>query len=132
MVRSDVVGQRSVQSEVVREASLGGQAGGEPGAGAGRAGVDPRMTQLGAAVRGLRAELDAYPAKLPDRAAAQDELDTLSSLAASGVAELNELRRSLLVTVAALGSVSALSGALAKVRGAVELLGEPGRVRQGS
>jgi hypothetical protein len=88
-------------------------------------GIDPRVSGLVVAVHRLRAELDAYPAQLRDRHAAEDELDALDAKAAEGAPVAAELRTSLLQIVAAVGSVSALSGPVADLRKAVELFGEP-------
>jgi len=79
----------------------------------------------------LRAELDAYPAQLLDRHAAECELDLLDAQVAGGAAPTAvALRHSLLQIVAAVGSVSALSEALADLRKAVELFGEPSPFRR--
>ncbi|ARX87395.1 MULTISPECIES: DUF5955 family protein [Streptomyces] len=86
---------------------------------------DPRVTELRAAVSRLRRELAAYPGEFPDRAIAEDELAALAAMAATGAPEARRLRRSLLLVASSIGSVSALTGALAGVRGAVELFGEP-------
>ncbi|MGW7520155.1 DUF5955 family protein [Streptomyces sp. NPDC054796] len=89
--------------------------------------VDPRVSELGRAVTRLRRELDSYPADLRDREAAEDALDALGAMAGAGVPEVTRLRQSLLLVAAAVGSVSALAAALADVRNAVELFGEPPR-----
>lgn len=73
----------------------------------------------------LRAELDAYPAQLHDRHAAEDELAALAAGVAEGVPTVESLRNSLLHIVAAIGSVSALAEALSALRNAIELFGEP-------
>jgi hypothetical protein len=86
---------------------------------------DPRVTGLRTAVAGLRRELAGHPAELPDRDIAEDELAALHAMAADGVPEIPRLRRSLLLIAGAVGSVSALASALAEVRRAVELFGEP-------
>jgi hypothetical protein len=93
-------------------------------------GEDPRLAGLSKAVARLRSELDAHPAQLRDRHAAEDELDVLDAQVAAGVPTTEALRHSLLQVVAAVGSVSALSEALAALRGAIELFGEPGSVRR--
>ncbi|WP_240555465.1 DUF5955 family protein [Streptomyces albus] len=85
--------------------------------------TDPRVVELGNAVRWTRRELDAYPADLRDRREAERVLDALAATARSGVPAPEELRDSLLVLAAAVGSVSALSRPLAAVRAAVELFG---------
>jgi hypothetical protein len=108
-VRSDTVGQRTVHGE--------------------DSGVDPRVVGLSAAVAGLRAELDDYPAQLRDRHTAEDELDALDVQIGEGAPATEGLRHSLLLIVAAVGSVSALSEAIAALRNAVELFGEPSGVR---
>ena len=79
----------------------------------------------------LRRELDAYPVDLLDRSTAEDALDALAEMAGAGVPEVTLLRRALLLVAAALGSVSALGAALADVRNAVELFGDPSSVRRG-
>lgn len=89
------------------------------------AGEDPRVAELGKAVARLRAELDRYPALLRDRRTAEEELDTLAALVGGGAPPAARLRHSLLLIAAAVGSVSALSDALAELRRAVELFGEP-------
>ncbi|MER7348321.1 DUF5955 family protein [Streptomyces aurantiacus] len=87
---------------------------------------DPRVTELRAAVSRLRRQLAAYPGEFPDRAIAEDELAALAAMAATGEPEPRRLRRSLLLVASSIGSVSALAGALAGVRGAVEMFGESG------
>ncbi|MFD9910402.1 DUF5955 family protein [Streptomyces sp. NPDC059063] len=84
---------------------------------------DPRVRELRAAVSRLRRELAAYPGEFPDRAIAEDELAALAAMAAAGDPEARRLRRSLLLVAGSIGSVSALAGALAGVRGAVEGFG---------
>lgn len=109
-MRSDAVGQRAIRVA--------------------DAGPDPRVAGLSAAVARLRAELDAYPARLHDRRAAEEELDALDTHIAEGVPAAEGLRHSLLLIVAAVGSVSALAEALAHLRNAVELFGEPSGFRR--
>nr|WP_157166272.1 DUF5955 family protein [Streptomyces typhae] len=86
---------------------------------------DPRVAELRAAVSRLRRQLAAHPGEFPDRAIAEDELAALAAMAAQGDPEPRRLRRSLLLVAGAIGSVSSLTVALAGVRGAVELFGEP-------
>lgn len=105
MARSDAVEQRAI-----------------PVAGGGD---DPRVAGLSTAVARLRAELDAYPARLYDRHAAEDALSALAARAAEGAPTAEELRNSLLHIVAAIGSVSALAEPLSALRNAIELFGEP-------
>ncbi|MFC4496292.1 DUF5955 family protein [Streptomyces ovatisporus] len=105
MVRSDAVGQRSA---TVTDS-----------------GEDPRVAGLSKAVSRLRSELDAYPVQLRDRHAAEDALDAVDALVAAGAPTADALRQSLLLIVAAVGSVSALSEAMTSLRQAVELFGEP-------
>ncbi|SCK42436.1 DUF5955 family protein [Streptomyces sp. WMMB 322] len=88
-------------------------------------GDDPRVAGLSAAIARLRAELDAYPARLYDRHAAEDELTALAARVAEGAPTADELRNSLLQILAAIGSVSALADALTALRNAMELFGEP-------
>ncbi|MBB5109290.1 hypothetical protein FHS40_008418 [Streptomyces spectabilis] len=86
---------------------------------------DPRVTELRAAVSRLRRELASYPGEFPDRGIAEDELAALAAMAAAGAPDLRRLRRSLLLVAGSIGSVSALTGALGGVRGAVDLFSEP-------
>ncbi|UNT01297.1 DUF5955 family protein [Streptomyces tubbatahanensis] len=86
-------------------------------------GVDPRVEALRSAVHRMRRELDAYPAELRDRREAERELDVLAASVHSGAPATEELRHSLLLLAAAVGSVSALALPLAAVREAVELFG---------
>ncbi|MFI6943777.1 DUF5955 family protein [Streptomyces sp. NPDC050418] len=90
-------------------------------------GDDPRVSALRTAVARLRRELAAHPAEFPDRGIAEEELAALHAMALDGAPEAARLRRSLLLIAAAIGSVSALAVAVASVRDAVELFGEPGR-----
>ncbi|WP_309237893.1 DUF5955 family protein [Streptomyces albidus (ex Kaewkla and Franco 2022)] len=93
-------------------------------------GVDPRVSGLSVAVNRLRAELDAYPAQLRDRYAAEEELDVLEEQVADGAPVPTELRQSLLLLVAAVGSVSALSEPMTELRKAIELFGDPSEFRR--
>ncbi|MFE9413708.1 DUF5955 family protein [Streptomyces sp. NPDC006704] len=91
-------------------------------------GEDPRVSALRAAVSRLRRQLAGHPVEFPDRAVAEDELAALEAMAVGGVPEVPRLRRSLLLIAGSIGSVSALAGAVAEVREAVELFGgTPGR-----
>lgn len=86
---------------------------------------------LVSAVTRLEAELAAYRPDLPDRAVAEEELAALvrqarAARGPAGPADTERLRRSLLLVVAALGSVSALAEPLGAVREAVEALAPPG------
>lgn len=83
--------------------------------------------RLASAVARLAAELAAYRTDLPDREVAEDELNALdrqalAAMEAPALVDTERLRRSLLLVVAALGSVSALAEPLAAVREAVEVL----------
>ncbi|TSB21589.1 DUF5955 family protein [Streptomyces sp. NBC_01525] len=89
------------------------------------AGVDPRRYELRTAVARLRRELALLPYELPDRAVADDELAALDAMVREGLPEVPRLRRSLLLIAGAVGSVSALSPALADVREGVERFGGP-------
>lgn len=109
-MRSDAVGQRAVPVA--------------------DSGEDPRVAGLSAAVARLRAELDAHPAELRDRSAAEDELAALDAQVADGGPTAEGLRHSLLQVVAAIGSVSALGEALSGLRNAIELFGEPSGFRR--
>jgi hypothetical protein len=93
---------------------------------------DPRVAGLSAAVARLRAELAAHPAQLRDRRTAEDELDAIDVQLAEGASAPEGLRHSLLLIVAAVGSVSALAEALSGLRNAIELFGEPSDVRGSS
>lgn len=75
---------------------------------------------LRAAADRLRRELAAYPANLPDRATAEEELARLGAMALHEVPEAARLQGSLLLVAATLGSVSALSSGLADLRAAVD------------
>lgn len=86
---------------------------------------DPRVEALGTAVVRLRVELDAHPAELRDRRAAEDQLDALGAMVRSGTPDVPALRQALLLASAALGSVSALADPLAGLRDAIELFGGP-------
>ncbi|MFE6619167.1 DUF5955 family protein [Streptomyces sp. NPDC008086] len=88
---------------------------------------DLRVVQLRAAVSRLRRELAAHPVEFPDRGIAEDELAALAAMALGGAPETSRLRRSLLLIAGAIGSVSALSPGLTRVRDAVESFGEPRR-----
>jgi hypothetical protein len=87
-------------------------------------GEDPRVTELRVAVSRLRRQLAAYPAELPDRPIAEEELAALAAMTVGGVPETARLHRSLLLLAGAIGSVSALAQGLTRVRAAVELFGE--------
>nr|WP_223291148.1 DUF5955 family protein [Streptomyces avicenniae] len=87
------------------------------------AGTDPRIAGLQSAVRRLCADLDRYPAPLADREIAERELGALDALAAAGTLEPGALRESLLLIVAAVGSVSALARGVAALREALEMFG---------
>lgn len=93
---------------------------------------DPRVTELRTAVSRLRRELAALRTDFPDRATAEEELAALAAMTCEGVPEIPRLRGSLLVLAGAIGSMSALSGALRAVRAAVDLFGAPARRGQGS
>lgn len=93
-------------------------------------GDDPRVAGLGKAVARLRAELDGHPAQLRDRDAAVEGLDALDVQLAEGAPTVGVLRQALLLIVAAVGSVSALSDALTDLRKAIELFGEPAEFRR--
>jgi hypothetical protein len=88
---------------------------------------DPRVAELLESVERLRHALAAHPARLSDRGTAEEELAALGALARGGAPEVPDLRRSLLLVAGALGSVSALSDALADLRSAIELFGRPVR-----
>ncbi|CAG7653626.1 DUF5955 family protein [Actinacidiphila bryophytorum] len=92
--------------------------------GADRSGSDVRTVNGGgadlpAAVARLERDLAAYRPALPDRAVAEVELAALARQAAGAPAP-DQLRHSLLLVAAALGSVSALTAPLAALREAVE------------
>lgn len=90
-------------------------------------GEDPRVGELRRAVTQLRRQLATHPAELSDRAVAEEELAALAAMAEAGVPHVPRLRRSLLLVLGAVGSVSALQPSLDAVRSAVELFGAPPR-----
>jgi hypothetical protein len=95
-------------------------------------GEDPRVAGLTAAVARLRSELAAHPADLPDRGAAEEELDSLDAQVAENDGPTVEtLRASLLQVQACIGSVSALAEPMLSLRKAIELFGEPTGLRGG-
>ncbi|MFR9722083.1 DUF5955 family protein [Streptomyces sp. MS19] len=104
------------EAETARTALTGAQRGSA-------AGTDPRIAGLQSAVRRLRTDLDRYPAPLADREIAERALDALDVLAVAGPCEPGELRESLLMIVAAVGSVSALARGVAALREALEMFG---------
>ncbi|GLW18028.1 hypothetical protein Stsp01_47710 [Streptomyces sp. NBRC 13847] len=85
---------------------------------------DPRVHELRGAVARLRRQLAVLPGDLMDRAAADDELAALDAMVSHGLPEVPRLRRSLLLIAGAVGSVSALSLALAEVREGIDRFGE--------
>ncbi|MFJ3952043.1 DUF5955 family protein [Streptomyces sp. Je 1-4] len=87
-------------------------------------GDDPRVKELRGAVARLRRQLAVLPGELPDRVAADDELAALDAMVSHGMPEVPRLRRSLLLIAGAVGSVSALSPALAEVREGIDRFGE--------
>lgn len=89
---------------------------------------EPKVAELRAAVSRLRRELAAHPAEFKDRAIAEDELAALAAMA-EGTPEVPRMRRSLLLIVGSIGSVSALTPALMDVRAAVDLFGSLPRPR---
>ncbi|NUS13008.1 MAG: hypothetical protein HOY69_16685 [Streptomyces sp.] len=86
---------------------------------------------LRAAVARLERELAGHRAFLPDRAVAEEELAELDRQA-SGTPAPEQLRQSLLLVAAALGSVSRLAAPVAALREAVEqeLVRQPARSAQ--
>ncbi|MFD5733220.1 DUF5955 family protein [Streptomyces sioyaensis] len=90
---------------------------------------DPRVHELRGAVARLRRQLAVLPGELLDRAAADDELAALDAMVSHGLPEVPRLRRSLLLIAGAVGSVSALSPALAEVREGIDRFGELPRPR---
>jgi len=88
---------------------------------------DPRVMGLRVAVSRLRRELAVHPVEFRDRAIAEDELAALAAMAADGAPENSRMRRSLLLIVGSIGSVSALGPALMEVRIAVDVLAEAPR-----
>ncbi len=87
---------------------------------------DPRLTGLRYAVARLRRELAAYPSEFRDRGIAEEELAAMAAMVAGGDPEIGRMRRSLLLIVGSIGSVSALAPTLMDVRKAVDLFGELG------
>ncbi|MFI5520594.1 DUF5955 family protein [Streptomyces platensis] len=90
---------------------------------------DPRVKELRGAVARMRRQLAVLPGELPDRVAADDELAALDAMVSHGMPEVPRLRRSLLLIAGAVGSVSALSPALAEVREGIDRFGELPRAR---
>jgi len=86
---------------------------------------DPRVIELHRAVTRLRRELAGYRADLADRGTAEEELAAVDAMIRAGGPDIARLRHSLLLIAGAIGSVSALAGALGAVRNAVELFGRP-------
>jgi hypothetical protein len=86
---------------------------------------DPRISALSAAVDRLRQELGGYRAALADREVAERQLARLRAMGATGEPDGAALRHALLLVAAAVGSVSALAPALARLREAVEAFGTP-------
>ncbi|WP_443078824.1 DUF5955 family protein [Streptomyces sp. NBC_01497] len=84
---------------------------------------DPRVAGLRAAVSRLRRELSAYPGEFRDRGVAEEELAALAAMVEGGTPEIARMRRSLLLIVGSIGSVSALGPALMAVRTGVEVFG---------
>ncbi|MGW0731661.1 DUF5955 family protein [Streptomyces sp. NPDC002851] len=85
-----------------------------------------RVGELRAAVARLRRELAGHPAEFPDRVIAEEELAALAALAAAPAGhgpDVPRLRRSLLLIVGALGSMSALAPALGELRRAADAFG---------
>jgi hypothetical protein len=80
---------------------------------------------LRVAVERLRGELGGYEASLADRHVAERQLAALTALSAAGEPDGVALRDALLLVAAAVGSVSALVPALARLREAVEAFGVP-------
>ncbi|WP_324604290.1 DUF5955 family protein [Streptomyces sp. NRRL F-5126] len=90
-------------------------------AGGGTGHADARVAALCAAVARLRRELAAYPGEFRDRGVAEEELAALAATVEGGAPELVRMRRSLLLIVGSIGSVSALVPALMAVRTGVEV-----------
>jgi hypothetical protein len=86
---------------------------------------DPRVTGLRVAVSRLRRELAVYRGEFKDRGVAEDELAALAAMVEAGAPEIARMRRSLLLIVGSIGSVSALGPALMAVRTGVEVFGGP-------
>ncbi|WP_240796543.1 DUF5955 family protein [Streptomyces sp. RFCAC02] len=85
--------------------------------------ADPRIAGLRTAVDRLRRDLGGHPAPLADREIADRELDALDRMTRSGDFVAAELRQSLLLIVASIGSVSALAFGVAQLRDALEMFG---------
>ena len=113
-----------VRRGLVRAVEAAGASPTGPGASV-AGGEDPRIVELRRAVTRLRRKLATHPAELSDRAVAEEELAALAAMAEAGVPHVPRLRRSLLLVLGAVGSVSALQSALDAVRNAVELFGTP-------
>ncbi|MEW2549981.1 DUF5955 family protein [Streptomyces sp. NPDC047002] len=94
-----------------------------PDGGRAAADADAGGPVLRVAVARLRRQLAACPAEFRDRGVAEEELASLASMAAADAPpELARVRRSLLLVVGSIGSVSALGPALYEVRAAVDAL----------
>jgi hypothetical protein len=78
-----------------------------------------RIAALRVAVSRLRRELAAHPGDFKDRGVAEEELAALAATVEEGTPEIAGMRRSLLLIVGAIGSVSALGPALMAVRTAM-------------
>ncbi|MGP3970123.1 DUF5955 family protein [Streptomyces sp. 6N223] len=88
-------------------------------------GEDPRMSALSAAVDRLGGELGDYEAALADREVAERQLAALRAMSAAREPDGVAMRDALLLIAAAVGSVSALAPAVARLREAVEAFGVP-------
>ncbi|WP_374118487.1 DUF5955 family protein [Streptomyces sp. 8L] len=128
------MGRARVMEERRPDAERGAVHGGTQPVGAGGSGApggteDPRISGLRAAVSRLRRELASYPGEFRDRGVAEDELAALAAMVEGGGPEIARMRRSLLLIVGSIGSVSALGPALMAVRTGVEVFGgaPPGR-----
>lgn len=71
------------------------------------------------AVAGLRLALAGYRAYLPDREAAEEQLAALDAMVVAGSPDPAQLRHALLLVLAALGSVSALTDEVVELRNAI-------------
>ncbi|MFI0719371.1 DUF5955 family protein [Streptomyces sp. NPDC021224] len=94
--------------------------------------ADGGDVSLRTAVTRLERELAHYRRFLPDRTVAEEELAELERQAGGGAPEPEQLRQSLLLVAAALGSVSGLAAPVAALREAVEQeLNRPAAARRG-
>lgn len=91
--------------------------------GAAKGAAETERAALRAAVARVRRELADHPADLPDRGVAEEALASLAAVVVSAPVDTERLRHGLLLVVAAVGSVSALSAAVGELRAAAGAFG---------